>query len=340
MAFSPINKSTDYFNTKLYTGNNGSQSITGVGFQPDMTWIKKRNGAADSSLMDSVRGVRKSLTTNNTEVEYTESAGLASWDSDGFTFDGAGYDHVNTSNTFASWNWKAGGAGGSANTDGDIDSTVSVNTTAGFSIVKYTGTGSAQTVGHGLGVAPNFIILKESTATSEWQVSSDALGWTKRLNLNDNSAIDTTSTIWNNTAPTSTVFSIGTSGAVTESGQTYIAYCFAEKSGYSKQGSYTGNGNANGTFVYTGFRTNFFFIKRYDNTESWIMVDSKRGFPQSWNYLLGDSSAVEGGALAYDMVTNGIKFRGTSQNESGATYIYLAIGQPIISNSGVVATAR
>ena len=160
MAYSTISKPGLHFNTKLYTGNGGSQSITGVGFQPDWLWFKKRNGAADSSLIDAVRGVRKSLTSNNNEVEYTESAGLSAFDSDGFSFDGTGYDHVNTnSDLFVAWCWKAANSSGSANTSGDINSTVSANTTAGFSIVSYTGTGSVATVGHGLGVAPKLIII-------------------------------------------------------------------------------------------------------------------------------------------------------------------------------------
>ena len=172
MAYSTISKPSLHFNTKLYTGNGGSQSITGVGFQPDWLWFKKRNGAADSSLIDAVRGVRKSLTSNKDEVEYTESAGLSAFDSDGFSFDGAGFDHVNTnSDLFVAWCWKAANSSGSANTSGDINSTVSANTTAGFSIVSYTGTGSVATVGHGLGVAPKLIIIKSRTGgTDAWPV--------------------------------------------------------------------------------------------------------------------------------------------------------------------------
>ena len=265
MAYTTINKSGLYFNTKLYTGNGGSQSITGVGFQPDWIWFKKRNGAADSSLMDVVRGVRKSLTSNNNEAEYTESAGLSAFDSDGFSFDGSGYDHVNTNNdTFAGWCWKAGNSAGSSNSNGSITSTVSANTTAGFSIVSYTGTGSNATVGHGLGAVPKMIITKSRNNTYNWTSYHASLGNTGRIRLNSNSAADTGQTNWNSTTPTSSVFSVGTNADVNGSGNNVIAYCFAEKTGYSKFGSYTGNGNANGTFVYTGFKPAFVIIKNTD----------------------------------------------------------------------------
>ena len=333
---------SDFFNTKLYTGTGSSNAQTGVGFQPDFVWIKDRDDTENHVLTDSARGATKTLYSNLTDAEATIAEGLKSFDSDGFTV-GTDYLFNDIGEDFASWNWKANGAG-STNEDGNITSTVSANTTAGFSIVTYTGTGSAQTVGHGLGAAPNMIILKESTSTSEWQVSNDALGWTKRLNLNDNSSADTTSTIWNDTAPTSTVFSIGTSGAVSESGQTYVAYCWASKKGFSKFGSYTGNGNADGPFIYTGFRPAFVIIKKSSGAGSWWLFDNKRiGYNVNNYRLFPDTTGVEDTTQLLDLVSGGFKIRNTDGdiNFSGSTLNYMAFAEfPFVSSNSKAGTAR
>ena len=334
---------SDFFNTVLYTGTGATHSVTGVGFQPDFTWIKQRDGTYYHQLYDSVRGAGYHLASNDTAAQSAlDTAGLSAWGADGFTVNTRAQSNYNTG-TFSSWNWKANGAG-STNEDGNITSTVSANTTAGFSIVKYTGTGSAQTVGHGLGAAPNMIILKESTSTSEWQVSNDALGWTKRLNLNDNSSADTTSTIWNDTAPTSTVFSIGTSGAVSESGQTYIVYCFASKKGFSKFGSYTGNGNADGPFIYTGFRPAFVIIKKSSGAGSWWLFDNKRiGYNVNNYRLFPDATGAEDTTELLDLVSNGFKIRNTDGdiNFSGSTLNYMAFAEfPFVSSNSKATVAR
>ena len=349
MAYSTISKPGLHFNTKLYTGNGGSQSITGVGFQPDWLWFKKRNGAADSSLIDAVRGVRKSLTSNNNEVEYTESAGLSAFDSDGFSFDGTGYDHVNTnSDLFVAWCWKAANSSGSANTSGDINSTVSANTTAGFSIVSYTGTGSVATVGHGLGVAPKLIIIKRRTGgTDAWPVDIRATSGTMYLNETGNVQSYGNSTPFPSTAPTTTVFSIGTANNANANGSDFIAYCFAEKQGYSKMGKYEGNGNADGTFVYTGFKPAFTLIKR-DATDNWVIHDNRRpergGNPNDAALRANLADGEYGGSQGVDFLSNGFKARQNDGefNASGNSYIYLANAEePLVSNvaSGVPAPA-
>ena len=337
MAYTTINKSTDYFNTKLYTGNGSSQSITGVGFQPDMVWNKARNATEDHALVDVIRGVTKTIYPSDTANEQTRAYGLTAFGTDGYTV-GNGTYFGNNGTNYASWNWKAGNSQGSSNTDGSINTTyTSVSTTSGFSISQYTGTGSNATVGHGLGVAPKFIFTKCTSHTSDWMVYyGDA---TDFLKLNENNATEDLNTVWNDTAPTNSVFSLGSNGDVNTSGRTYIAYCFAEKIGYSKMGTYVGNGNSNGNFLYTGFRPSWFLVKRTAQ-EAWILTDSQRGFPQSWNYLIPNTNGSEQGGLPYDFVSNGIKFRGTTQNESGSTYAYMIFGQTLVGSNNIPCTAR
>jgi len=337
MAYTTINKSTDYFNTKLISGNGGTQSITGVGHQPDFTWIKSRSRVDPHSLTDSVRGVASQLDSSLTSAPTTHSDAITSFDSDGFSL-GSQADVNRSGTTFASWNWKANGAG-SANTDGSVNSTVSVNTTAGFSIVSYTGNGNAtDTIGHGLGAVPKMIIVKKLSGVSTWNVYHQAIGNTGALYLNTNDGTTTSSGFWNNTSPTSSVFTYNTTNP-------HIAYCFAEKTGYSKFGSYTGNGSTDGTFVYTGFKPAFLMIKRTDNTSNYLLYDNKReGYNQANDYLNPDSSNAEGGGDNYlDLLSNGFKTRVASQsiNVSGASYIYMAFASaPLVGTNNVPCTAR
>ena len=343
MAYSAIPKSTSYFNTKLYTGNGSTNTAqTGVGFQPDWTWIKERSSTSSHILTDAVRGANKSLSSNLQSGESTETQSLMSFDSDGFTVGSGGGVNEN-SQTYAAWNWKANGTG-SSNTDGDITSTVSTNTTSGFSIVKYTGNGSTnQTVGHGLGSVPKLIINKQLT-TQNWFVYHHSIGNTDVLKLNTTDA-KTTSSAWNNTTPTSSVFTIGTSSSTNVSGEDFINYCFAEKTGFSKFGSYVGNANADGTFIYTGFKPSFIMIKRTDTTGDWLMKDNKRPTVQNpvTSLLYPNQSYAEAtGVNDADFISTGYKIRttGTAENASGGTYIYMAFGQPIVSTNNVIATAR
>ena len=343
MAYSTIDKPTDYFNTVLYTGNGGSQNITGVGFSPDWVWLKGRNNANNHNLNDTVRGVNKQLYADINNAETTATTHLTAFDSDGFTLgnDGA----VNgSSDTYVSWNWKAGGSA-SSNSNGSITSSVSANTTAGFSIVTYTGNGTAgATVGHGLGSIPQWIIVKVRNTTNEWVVYHTSLGATKFIEMNSAGASQTNSTRFNDTEPTSSVFSLGTAAGLNTSSDTHVAYCFAEKKGYSKFGSYTGNGNADGTFVYTGFRPAWVMVKRTDSGNSWCIFDNKRpGFNETNQYLLAEDSRAELTDMGFEILSNGFKLRQTfnSVNGSGASYIYLAFAEsPFVNSNGVPNNAR
>jgi hypothetical protein len=353
MAYTTINKSTDNFNTKLYTGNGGTNAITGVGFQPDWTWIKKRaSGDGDHGLYDAVRGVLKRLQSNEASTEATTADSLTAFGTDGFTM-GSNSSYNGSGNTYVSWNFKANGQG-SSNTDGTINTTyTSVNTTAGFSIVKYTGNGSnGATVGHGLGVAPEMIIIKEASGSGRnWRVYHSATGNATVSYLNTTSAQVSDSTAFNSTSPTSSVFSLGTSGGTNDNGNTYIAYCFASKTGYSHCGKFIGNGNANGTFVYTGFKPRFIFFKQYTSVVSWYIYDSERdginqgdGASGGNRSLRPDTNSAEEQASGYpiDILSNGWKFRTASDevNKSGNSFFYYAIGQALVGSNGVTAKAR
>jgi hypothetical protein len=342
MAYTTVNKATNYFNTKLYTGNGSSQSITGVGFQPDMVWNKARNATEDHALVDVIRGVTKTIYPSDTANEQTRAYGLTAFGTDGYTV-GNGTYFGNNGTNYASWNWKAGNSQGSSNTDGSINTTyTSVSTTSGFSISQYTGTGSNATVGHGLGVAPKFIFTKCTSHTSDWMVYyGDA---TDFLKLNETNATEDLNTVWNDTAPTNLVFSLGSNGDVNTSGRTYIAYCFAEKTGFSKVGSYTGNGNANGAFVYTGFKPSWIMIKRTDDTDTWTIYDNKRtGFNVDNNPLFANDTAVESTDDDLDLLSNGFKIRRNSGrvNTSGGNMIYMAFAEaPLVGTNNIPATAR
>jgi len=343
MAYSTIPKSSSYFNTKLWTGNaTNGRAITGVGFQPDLAWIKNRSQTDNHALFDAIRGATYRIASNATTANTQATNSLASFDSDGFTLNDGGDANGNGEN-IVGWNWKANGSG-SANGDGSINSTVSVDTTSGFSIVSYTGTGSNATVGHGLGVAPSMIITKSLVATQEWCVYHKSLGATKYLFLNETSAEQTGSVYWQDTTPTSSVFSIGASGP-TNSTSAMIAYCFAEKTGFSKFGLYEANGNADGPFIYTGFKPAFVMIKAKGQTEQWYIMDNKRpGYNTNNYYLKANASDAEGTSttLAMSLLSNGFKINNndSSMNTNGQGYIYMAFGQPIVSTNGDIATAR
>ena len=346
MAYTTINKSTDNFNTKLYTGNGSTQSITGVGFQVDFNWLKSRTQTEGHYLQDVIRGSTKHLHTNNTDAEDTAATAVTSFDSDGFTL-GNKADLNGSGNTYCSWNWKAGTGQGSSNTDGSINTTyTSVNTTAGFSISKFTGTGSAATVGHGLGVKPSMIIAKSTTISNNWIVQHGSLGATNTIFLDNTNPSQTGTSFWNDTEPTSSVFSLGNWSGINTSGSGIIAYCFAEKAGYSKFGSYTGNGNADGTFVYTGFKPAFLIVKRTDTANFWLIRDNKRDTFNVSNKTLNangtDTEASWGSTYLIDYLSNGFKCRDatTPINASGGTYIYMAFGQSLVGSNNVPCTAR
>jgi len=322
-----IEKGGDYFNAILYTGTGSSNARTGVGFQPDFVWVKSRNNTWNHALFDAVRGTTKYLESNTTASEFTNANSLTAFGSDGFTVGSASIVNANN-DTFVAWNWKANGAGVS-NTDGTITSTVSVNTTSGFSIVNWTSTGSNATVGHGLGVAPAMVIVKGRSATSQWftwHTSLTSGAYALILNLTD--AQDSYPTVFNSTTPTSSVFSVGTS---LTNGTTAVAYCFAPVAGYSAFGSYTGNGSADGTFVFTGFRPRWVMLKRTDAGDGWLIRDSIRNPYNVTNLALlaNESTAEYVDTTLIDFTSNGFKFRhqNSLQNASGGTYIYMAFAE-------------
>ena len=349
MPYSNIDKPSKYFNTVLYTGNGtNNRTITGVGFQPDFVWIKSRSLTTWNATSDVIRGANKTLFTNATDSEYTNTAfGYTSaFTSDGFTLTtgSSGFDNVNNNGaTYASWNWLASNTTGSSNTQGSITSTVSANTTSGFSIVSYTGTGATATIGHGLGVAPKMIIVKQRSAVRDWVVGHSGIGWTKYLYLNSSQA-SATGNFFNDTTPSSTVFNVVNDGGVNASGGTYIAYCFAEVKGFSKFGSYTGNGSTDGTFVYTGFKPAFVLFKSSSAAYNWHIFDSKRN---TYNVVTGDlvpntSAAEDNGNNILDFLSNGFKLRIADAGWNDAnTYIYAAFAEnPFVSSKGIPTTAR
>jgi len=313
----------------LYSGGSGDVSVTGLGFTPDLAWIKCRNQTFDHGLYDAVRGVQKELQSNSALAETTQSTGLTSFDSTGFTVGGR---LSGSGNNYTSWNWKANGAGVS-NTAGTITSTVSVNTTSGFSIVTYTGTGSAATVGHGLGAVPRMIIVKNRDAADAWQVyhaANTANPETDYLVLNTTAATADAADRWNDTLPTSTVFSIGDGVEVNTNTEDYVAYVFAQIAGYSAFGSYTGNGSADGPFVYTGFRPRWIMIKRSDTANSWMMLDTARTTSNPMGeYLYAEQNAAGSYFAEADFLSSGFKLRVSSNamNASGGTYIYMAFAE-------------
>jgi len=336
---STIVKGNLYMDSTLWTGNGTSQTIVNAGaFRPDFVWIKCRTVTEQHQAMDSVRGASKVLNPNQTVAETTDTTKLTAFNSNGFS---VGSElAVNTNGaTYVGWQWQAGQGSTSSNTSGTIASTVSVNTTAGFSIATYTGNGTGgATVGHGLGVAPKFIIVKTRSNIDNWPVGTAALGWDRHTLLNLTSATAVTSSTWNDTAPTPTVFSIGTDSRVNNSGWTYVAYCWAEIAGFSKFGSYTGNGSADGPFVYTGFRPEWLLVKQSSSAgNNWQLLDTARNtFNKADKVLFPSSSAVEGtGNATFDFLSNGVKIRAADGtiNTSSSTYIYMAFAENPFKNA-------
>jgi len=346
MPYSVVDKPSKYFHTVLYTGTTATQSITGVGFKPDWVWLKSRGEAQDHYLFDINRTATKALSSDLTLAEQTYTDSLTSFDSDGFTLGAS--TRVNKSTfTHVSWNW-LGDNTTVSNTSGSITSTVSANTTSGFSIVSWTGSGANATVGHGLGVAPDFLIIKNRTGTNSWPVWSRSYGNAGVMFLDlQNTPPDTNSVFLNGTSPTSSVFSIGTAGHLNTSASNYIAYVFNSVKGYSKFGKYTGNGSADGTFVYTGFKPAMVIRKRTDANQDWLIHDNKRtGINQTTSYtstLKPNDSTAELGFNEIDILSNGFKCRAsdTHGNASGGTYIYMAFADnPFVSSKGIPTTAR
>ena len=353
MAYTTIDDSSAYFHIQLYVGNESTNAITNNAnagnFQPDWWWGADRTSTSWNSVYDSSRGTTKQLNSNVNNSEYTVSTGLTSFDSDGFTLGSHDNSNGNSENHVA-WQWKANGGTTASNTDGSITSTVQANTTAGFSIVTWTGNGSTATIGHGLGATPQVVILKSRDNAHDWFVAHNSMHstpWVKYLTLHTTNGL-ADDVIWNDTAPTSTVFSVGNYASTNGNTVKFVAYCFAEVQGYSKFGSYKGNGSTDGPFAYTGFKPAWVMIKRSDNTSSWHMWDNKRedyeGNPND-SALRADADGAENDTTDYsiDFLSNGFKLRNASDldNNSSGTYIYMAFAEhPFVSSEGVPTTAR
>ena len=359
MAYTTIDDPSAHFHTRLYDGNGqdvsaGGNAITNNAnagnFQPDWVWVKTRGASRNHNTYDSSRGVRQRLEVNDGPAESTVAEGLQSFDTNGFT---VGSDsNVNQSTTIVAWQWKANGGTTSSNSDGNITSTVQANTTAGFSIVTFTGNGNNDaTIGHGLGTTPAMIITKNRDDSVLWRVWHQDLTSTNVLFLNEDFAQTAPSGHSNGYIKTvgSSTYSVyqgnSDTNGVNGSGDDMIAYCFAEKQGYSKIGSYVGNGNADGTFVYTGFKPAWILIKRMDSTTSWRIIDSKRDTRNGCEArLFPDNTDAENlSALVLDILSNGFKIKSTNGgvNNSDSDYIYMAFAEhPFVSSKGVPVTAR
>jgi len=333
-----ISNGGKYMQAVTYTGTGATQTIT-VGFQPDLVWIKSRSAATDHKLTDSVRGVTKALISDTTGAETTDTNGVTAFTSTGFTL---GSDSVYNTNgaTYVAWCWQAGQGSTSSNTSGSITSTVSVNTTAGFSVVTYTGNATTgATVGHGLGVKPAMVILKTRAGGIEgWPVWQKSLASESYfLRLNETSATYTSlSNRW--TAFSSTTITLGNNTETNGSGYTYVAYCWAEIAGFSKFGSYTANASTDGPFIYTGFRPKYILIKGSVAGNNWVTLDTSRStYNQVAAYLLPNVSNAEGTAGDYiDILSNGFKIRDSGSDvnySSGATYIYMAFAENPFKNA-------
>jgi hypothetical protein len=351
MAYTTIDDPSAYFTTLLYTGNatddrNLTNDANAGDFKPDWLWLKERSSTSSHQLHDSTRGSSFAVMSDSTGVEDEDANRVQAFQTNGFQVGTASTVNQDTI-TMVAWQWKANGGTTASNTDGTITSTVQANTDAGFSIVTYTGTGSNATIGHGLGAVPDMVIVKNRTASDNWGVQlANVLGNTNalRLNLTDSYGGSDGALWWNDTSPTSTTVSIGTRNEVNQNTKNYVMYCFKNIQGYSKIGSYVGNGNADGTFVYTGFKPAFVLLKSSTAGESWELMDNKRlGYNGGTGELRANLTNAETTSNQFDLLSNGFKPRTTAGqwNTNNETYIYAAFAEsPFVSSEGVPTTAR
>jgi len=356
MAYTTIDDPSAHFQTVTYSGNGSTQSITNDGnsdLQPDWLWFKNRNDTQVHQLFDTTRGIAKALRSNDTDAENTDDPNdrLTAINSDGFSLGDDGNPN-NGSNTYVCWQWKANGGTTSSNDDGSYTSTVQANTTAGFSIVKYGdassfSASSPATVGHGLGAVPKWILIKNLDGARSWGVHHVSNGAGKIIYLDLTNAVASSTGFDNGTLPTSSVFTVNTLNVANGNNLEYIAYCFAEIQGYSKFSSYLGNANADGPFVYTGFKPAFVIIKNTADSADWTMWDTTR-FPNNAQNVqlypnLSNAEDSPSTSTVLDMLSNGFKIRGTNNkiNGSSDTMIYMAFAEhPFVSSKGVPVTAR
>mgnify|MGYP003141500256 CR=1 FL=1 len=347
MAYTTINKHKDYFNTKLYTGNGSTQSITGIGHQPDMVWNKARNATEDHALVDAVRGVTKTIYPSDSAAEQTRASGLTAFGTDGYTV-GNGTYFGNNGTNYVSWNWKAGTTTTGSGTGKAYS--YSVSTTAGFSIVKYVGNGtSGHTIPHHLGVAPSVVMIKNLTDGEQWRVGHTSLSsnFSSGLHLSLDNAAWTQTGAFNDTGPSSTVFTVGNFNSTNGDGDNLIAYCFAPITGYSSFGSYKSSGYSDGPFSYTGMKPKFLLIKNTSDAAEWEIYDSERIGYNDANYHLNaqDTSAEATLSGRLDLLSNGFKIKVTNSGPinsgtAGKNYVYFAFGQSLVGSNNVPCVGR
>ena len=357
MAYSDIKDPSEYFHTQIWTGNSGytvnvTNNANSGDFQPDLIWAKDRVNAYNHDLVDSSRGPTVALHPNTNAAEYTRTQAnydFTSFNSNGFTTGAPDFTNSfggnNNTNGKVAWQWKANGGTTSSNTDGDITSTVQVNQDAGFSIVTYQGnTSNNQTVGHGLGAVPGVVLIRNRSRVENWRFTHKSYGGTGATRLDSTDAYNTSATTLVNVAPTSSVFNISTDWSV-NGNYPFVAYCWAEKQGYSKFGAYTGNGNENGPFVYLGFKPAFLMMKESSSSGgNWVIFDNKRD-PQNvlTHRLHPNTDAGDNTSRNYiDFLSNGFKMRNTDadHNQSGETMLYMAFAENPFVAGGVPTTAR
>ena len=340
-------KPSAFFNNVLYTGNAGTNAITGVGFQPDMIWNKRRDSDANHYLVDSVRGTGEELRPNTTNHSAGDGSLMSSFDSDGYTLGSSNSMNTNSA-TYVSWNWKGGTTSGITTNGSTVitPSGYSFNATSGVSILRYTGNGNTTTkVAHGLGAAPKWILVKkESAGGDNWQVYHVGVGNDTAMQLDNNGGTSGGSDRFYDTTPDSVNFTLGNHTSVNANGAEYMAYCFAEVPGFSKFGKYQGINDADGPFIYTGFRPSWFLIKRVSSGYSWALKDNKVNprNPVSVEFYANDTSGDTAGSVV-DFLSNGVKLRTTSgtYNHSGIDYIYMAFAEhPLVASNGDPGTAR
>ena len=356
MAFTTVNKSIDMFSANLYTGNSTSpRALTGFGHQPDLIWVKRRNGTGNHFVNTSVQGATKWIYPDLTSAADTSTQGIT-YGTDGFTWNGGNYDLNASGETYVCWSWKAGTTSGLSG--GTITpSSYSINTTNGFGIYEYTGTGSNATIAHGLGTAPQVVLVKMVSGTEDWRMYHQGAGdATKYMTLNSTGAVSTAASVWNSTAPTSTLFSIGTDGGVNTNASTYIAYCFTEKTGFSKFSKYTGNGSTDGSFVYTGFKPAFVMAKcssasgsytswsTFDTTREPYNLNAGKTLYANTDYAEGkrgngDASTTIPGV---DLLSNGFKWRVLNDEVNNSQdYVFMAFAEvPLVGSNNIPALAR
>ena len=354
MAYTTIDDPSAHFQTKIYAGTGSAQSLTNDGnsnLKPDWIWFKNRSTTSANSLIDSSRGASVRLRSDATDAESSASGNFVSFNTDGFSIDGSGSGYNTNSENFVAWQWKANGGTTTSFTESGSNpgGNYQANTTAGFSIVTYTGTGSNGTVQHGLSSAPELVIVKQRDDDEhDWQTGSDFLtSWAYRLKLNDNVSEASVATSFNSTAPTSSVFTVGSNSDVNEDAHGYVGYCFHSVQGYSKIGKYTGNGNTDGPFVYTGFKPAWWLGKKVDAAENWFLIDNARHPINDGNIprVIPNNTDAESedSSIAGDFLSNGFKIRATQNmiNNSGSTYFFMAFAEhPFVSSKGVPVTAR